>query len=60
MPVLMSDRTLAGTGSADLAAQRSEYESGGWSHFDEMAETDPVEAYKERKAVDPIVAPFPR
>lgn len=51
---------LSSGGAADLAARRSEFESGGWSRFDETVENDPVEAYEERKAGDPIVAPFPR
>jgi hypothetical protein len=51
---------LSRSGSADLAARRADYQSSGWSRFDETAERDPLEAYEDREADDPIVAPFPR
>lgn len=50
---------LSSAGSADLAARRSEYESAGWTSFDETVENDPVSAYDEHKE-STILPPLPR
>ncbi len=54
---------LRSGGSVDIEELRSDYETGGWSAFDPMAEpwdTDAEEAYRRRQDRDPVISPFPR
>jgi len=54
---------LRSGGAVDTEELRTDFESSGWSAFDEAAEpwdTDAAEAYRRHQDRDPVIAPFPR